>query len=276
MTVRRIAIGIGVLAVVLSLGATRASARSAQTPHLQLRPAQVAEHRAVVVVDTGTFVRNVCVRFTQDSLSGTEVLQRAGVNPGLRTFGGQGAAVCSLCGQGCPSDGSCLTCGGKDYWAYFRASSGSATFRYAAGGAGGARVRDGDVEGWKWGNGSAPPPYVSVEQICGPVPAIVPSTIAAAAGPAAPSGVTPTPATVPLAPTAPGAPDVVASNPAVAGTSVVAAPPVAEGAAAGAPSVTKASSGSPYVLAAVVGTVIGAVVGLVGWSIRRRVGTPSG
>ena len=233
-------------------------------------PATV-EHRAVVTVDTGAFVKTACVRFREQSISGVEALRRAGMAPELRTFGGQGAAVCSLCGKGCPADGSCLTCGGSEYWSYFRKPAGSGGFTYARGGAGSAQVRDGDVEGWKWGTGSAAPPAVSVDSVCGPATVIEvepePAAggsdgVAAASTPAttAPSGDpgTPVNATDPAAPV-------------VAGTAAVADPADVVGAA---PAADRAG-GSP-VSFVLVGLAIALVVGgLVWWSGRRRVGSSS-
>ena len=44
------------------------------------------EHRAVVIVDTGTQVRRVCVRFTEESITGRDALIRAGVDPEAPEF----------------------------------------------------------------------------------------------------------------------------------------------------------------------------------------------
>src|SRR5439155_19504902 len=124
-----------------------------------------SEHRAAVIVDTGQTVKKVCVHFTEDSISGKDLLDRAGVDPVYRTYSGEGVAVCALCGKGCPPDSSCLTCGGNSYWAYHRAPSGTTTFTASSRGAGTTSVRDGDVEGWRWGTG-APPEWESVQTVC--------------------------------------------------------------------------------------------------------------
>lgn len=144
-------------------------------------------HRAVVIVDTGQEVRRVCVRFTEDFLTGQELLIRAKTDPVFRQYSGKGAAVCALCGVGCPADESCLTCGGDTYWTYSRAPKDSSEFRLSGGGASNTKVYDGDVEGWRWSKGLLPA-YASVEQVCGPAPgstttssAAAPTTVAAAA-----------------------------------------------------------------------------------------------
>ena len=124
-----------------------------------------SENRAAVIVDTGQTVKKICVRFSEDSISGKDLLDRAGVDPVYRTYSGEGVAVCALCGKGCPPDSSCLTCGGNSYWAYHRAPSGTTTFTASSRGAGTTSVRDGDVEGWRWGTG-APPEWESVQTVC--------------------------------------------------------------------------------------------------------------
>jgi len=114
-------------------------------------------NRALVIVDTGgqTITREI---HFDGTVSGIRALELAGANPVVYTFSGQGGAVCRLYGVGRDAGPNCL--GGADgnpnYWAYFRAPAGTATFTYARGGAGSAQVHDGDVEGWRWGTGAAP------------------------------------------------------------------------------------------------------------------------
>ena len=146
-----------VLVAPAALLAAQPPAASQEAP----RPA-----RAALVVDTGTEVKKVCLRFTSPSVAALAVLQRAGVDAKTTTFAGTGVAVCSLCGKGCPADGTCLTCGGNEYWSYWRAAAGSSTYEYAQEGVADHVVRDGDVDAWRWGDGKAPPPYETVESIC--------------------------------------------------------------------------------------------------------------
>lgn len=151
--------------------------------HPGTQPASAAaaeEHRAVVIVDTGQEVKRVCVRFAEDFLTGQELLIRARTDPVFRQFSGLGAAVCALCGVGCPADDSCLTCGGDNYWTYSRAPKGTSSFRLSGGGASSTKVYDGDVEGWSWSNGLLPA-YSSVDQVCGPAAATA-TTSAGATG----------------------------------------------------------------------------------------------
>lgn len=126
-------------------------------------------HRAAIVVETGTSTHRVVVTFSADSITGVEALRRAGADPVIYAFAGQGGAVCRLFGVGRDADANCL--GGQDgdarYWAYFRAAAGTSSFEYSQAGAGATQVRDGDVEGWRFGTGQAPT-YVSLASLLPP------------------------------------------------------------------------------------------------------------
>jgi hypothetical protein len=166
-------------------------------------PAPAASaHRAAVIVDTGAAVKRVVVTFGEDSITGIDALQRAGMDPVVYQFGGQGGAVCRLLGVGRDAGPNCLGGGDGDarYWGYFRAPAGSSSFTYSSVGAGTTRVHDGDVEGWKFGTGT-PPPYASLASLLPPPappspppPTAPPATSAGAGG--APAGATGTAAGV--------------------------------------------------------------------------------
>jgi hypothetical protein len=150
---------LGALVGVLAVAGMVGSAFSAPGPEAQ------ATHRAAIVVDTGSGIVSRCVTFTEDSISGITALQRAGLAPVVRSFSGNGGAVCGLNGLGCPADSSCLTCQAPNYWAYYRADDGAGGFSYSPVGAGSAQVTDGDVEGWRWGSGAGPG-FRSFASIC--------------------------------------------------------------------------------------------------------------
>lgn len=139
------------------------------------------EHRAVVIVDTGTQVRRVCVRFTEESITGRDALIRAGVDPVFKDYGSMGSFVCKLLDTGCPA--SDCPCGSDEYWVYSRAKAGSSTFTQSSLGVSSTKVRDGDVEGWKWSTGGSPA-YASPDAVCGAKPAAPasPTTVAPPAG----------------------------------------------------------------------------------------------
>jgi hypothetical protein len=164
--IRRIAVLVG--AVSLTLVAALGSGVGAGP----VAAASADHHAAVIVSANGTVVRRL-VTFTTDSVSGLEALRSAGFDPVVYGFTGLGAAVCAIPVPpqgpvvGCPADNSCLTCASPNFWAYFEAGSGSSTFQMSRAGASSTRVHDGDVEGWKWGSGDAPP-YSSVASLMGP------------------------------------------------------------------------------------------------------------
>jgi hypothetical protein len=176
-------IGLGAAAFLASAGPSVASAAN--------------PHRAAVIVDTGTTVHRVVITFSEDSISGIDALQRAGANPLVYAMG-PGAAVCRIYGVGRDPGSDCL--GGQDgdnrYWAYFRAPAGASGFTFSSIGAGSARVHDGDVEGWKWGTGTAPA-FVSLSALAPPqppptqTPATAPATQPRVAGPPGDSGSAP-------------------------------------------------------------------------------------
>lgn len=169
----------------------------------------VGVHRAAVIVEGEGQTRRIVVEFTEDSISGIELLRRAGADPVVYAYSGIGGAVCRLYGVGRDSGPDCLggTSGDARYWAYFRAPAGTSTFKYAVVGAGSTSVRDGDVEGWRYGTGAAPT-YASIDTVLGiaPPPTTPPPTAATTAS----EGTTASPA--PGAGSVPGNPGADASG----------------------------------------------------------------
>jgi hypothetical protein len=125
-------------------------------PSTCAEPAQAGVHRAGLVItfgpgDTARF----CVQFTEDAISGIELLERAGVTFVAASEGGLGQAVCSIEGVGCDNPGDCFCqCQGGtcEYWSYFSRQGGG--WRYENRGASNRMLHDGDVDGWAWGPGS--------------------------------------------------------------------------------------------------------------------------
>lgn len=125
--------------------------------------AAAGPNHAAVIVDTGQTVKKVCVTFDEDAISGAEALRRAKVDAVFDSYGANGEGVCAICGVGCPA-GNCF-CDRSRFWAYHRAGPGGG-YAFSRVGASSTTVRDGDVEGWRWGTGAAPP-YASVGEVCG-------------------------------------------------------------------------------------------------------------
>jgi hypothetical protein len=162
-------------------------------------PAQAQQpdpHRAglVVVHGDGSTI-STCVTFSEESISGAELLLRSGMGVTLGAYGGLGYGVCAIGGEGCPAGQDCFCeCRGSPcaYWVYSHQSSGG-SWAISGVGASGWQVRDGDVDGWVWGDGSAAPPAVAFEEIC-PSQGAGPAEHTAAALPS-PNAASTTPAT---------------------------------------------------------------------------------
>ncbi|MCU1454842.1 MAG: hypothetical protein JWN46_2988, partial [Acidimicrobiales bacterium] len=152
----------------------RAVGRAA-TASASSAPRAAGANRATVVVDTGDgVVWAACISF-DGVISGRDALDRAdglipGLNPVFDTYGGLGAAVCQLRGVGRPPP-NCLS-GGADYWGYWRNG------RYSGGGASATKVRDGDTEAWRWGQGERPGAPTDGSVCAPPPPPTTPTTIA--------------------------------------------------------------------------------------------------
>jgi hypothetical protein len=166
--------------------------------------AQARQQRAGLVLRFGDgSVVTRCVSFGEPSLTGAELLMRAGLSVVLDLNSSIGAGVCKIGNQGCDQGKSCFCqCEGSmcAYWQYFHLQSGA--WKYSNLGAGVYQVSDGAVEGWAWGNNVAPP-MMSLDQICAAAPAPVnvsPTPTRASAPTATPRPTTPTvsPTAVPV------------------------------------------------------------------------------
>lgn len=128
-------------------------------------------HRAGLVVQlSATDVRRFCVEFTEESISGLELLQRSGL-PVVYSVQSLGAFVCRVAGTGCVARRCACRCpstgGPCTFWGYYRLRSGR--WLFSATGASATPVRDGDVEGWRWGEhrqGTLPPGGATLDGIC--------------------------------------------------------------------------------------------------------------
>jgi hypothetical protein len=141
-------------------------------------------NRAGLVIDYGDGnVATFCVSFYEESITGMDVLERAGRRLEL---GFSGGAICAVDGVGCPGNDCWCECrdpsSGCIHWMYWHFLDGK--WIYSSLGAAGYQVHDGDVEGWIWGSGDtgggAQPPVYTMEQLehlCQPpsVPTAAPS-----------------------------------------------------------------------------------------------------
>ena len=155
--------------------------------------AQGAPHRAGLVIRFGDgSVITRCVPFSEPSITGVELLARAGLSIRVDTSSSIGAGVCKVNSQGCDAGRSCFCqCEGSTcaYWQYFHLQSGA--WKYSNLGAAVYQVSDSAVEGWAWGNNVAPP-VMTLDQVCASASsALAPTNVQVTR---APTGVlTPTP-----------------------------------------------------------------------------------
>jgi len=200
--------------------------------------------RVALVVHFGDSTIARCVSFDETEISGYDVLARSGLAI-TASFGPMGAAICAIEGVGCPAE-TCLTCQAPKYWSYWHASDGA--WAYLQQGANLTAVRDGDIEGWAWGEGD-PPPIVAFGDVCAPL--MVTETPALTDTPESPP--TPSPSRTPtLAPTAPHVPPLGASS----APSPTATPEVA-------------GSAGPFTGYLVFGVLVGGLLISLLWSSRK-------
>lgn len=108
------------------------------------------------------------VAFSEDEISGFDLLERTGIEQLTIPFGSLGQGVCSLEGEGCTTGecrrNVCQSSGNAPYWRYFRQVE-PGTWEAAPLGASQAKVHDGTIDAWVWTSGEAGLPALSLEQL---------------------------------------------------------------------------------------------------------------
>ena len=118
-----------------------------------------------------------CVELETDQATGLDVLRQSGLELSFKVEGMLGTAICKIGETGCnyPGEDCFCQCLGTPcrYWTYWYAEGGQ--WKYSPVGASSRRVKDGDVEGWVWGNGrQAPPAKALIQDFCPPLTAGTP------------------------------------------------------------------------------------------------------
>ncbi len=131
----------------------------------------------LVVVHGDDSVVKQCIEISENEINGLELLERSGLDLSYELSGGMGGFVCRIDNEGCqypqePCDCQCRgsTCTFWSYWILV-----DSTWKFSGLGASSYKVKDGDVQGWVWGEGSpggggTSPPVVTFKEICGRSP----------------------------------------------------------------------------------------------------------
>ena len=132
--------------------------------------AQGPNKAAVVVRLDDDQVASRCVSFSEESLSGMDLLRRSGLAIDTKVEG-MGSLVCSIENTGCPADDCFCQCSGGSecvYWSYWRNQDEG--WAYARVGATQNQIEHGSMDGWSWGPGSLTeaiaPPEVTFDEVC--------------------------------------------------------------------------------------------------------------
>jgi hypothetical protein len=146
--------------------------------------AQTQNRAGLIVQMADGSVVTRCVSFSEDSLTGYELLSRANL-PLVLEMTGMGPAVCKIADTGCdfPQQSCFCQCNTLDasctYWTYAQIKEGE--WRPSPLGAAGSKVRNGDVDGWRWGKGDGTtgenPPTRTIDEICNAAPAQASATM---------------------------------------------------------------------------------------------------
>ena len=150
-----------------------------------------AKSRAAVVVRSAdgddVTVKKFCVFFDEPTISGLDLLDRAGVTY-ISEKSAVGTAICSIDGTGCRSPSQKCFCEFPEFWGYWVRDTDDTKWTFASVGAADREVRDGSLDGWSFGKDGKPqPPAVTVDEACasGPTKASSRTSTTPAAAPAA-------------------------------------------------------------------------------------------
>jgi LPXTG-motif cell wall-anchored protein len=124
-----------------------------------------AKNRAGVVVRLSDGeLRKMCVFFDEPSITGSDLLERAGLDTETDSSP-LGTAVCKIGTTGCGS-GDCF-CRYPVFWGYWTRDGASRSWRFSDVGSSDRKVVDGSLDGWSWGRDGKPaPPKIAFEDAC--------------------------------------------------------------------------------------------------------------
>ncbi|HEY0071477.1 MAG TPA: hypothetical protein VGE04_16045 [Chloroflexia bacterium] len=158
--------------------------------------AQQGESHAGLVVQFGDDTTNTyCLPFTDESITGLDLLLKTGLDVTAETQGALGGLICRIGPDGCNFPEQACVCqsygpNGK-YWVYNHLKGG--VWKASSQGASSYKVRDGEVDGWAWSSGKGPSVTPSFAELCA---AVLPAT----PGPTATNPPPPAPTSTPIPP----------------------------------------------------------------------------
>ncbi|MEX1157955.1 MAG: hypothetical protein WEC79_03370 [Thermomicrobiales bacterium] len=104
------------------------------------------------------------VQFEEETLTSEDLLYRSGLAVTIAPYSGLGAGVCSINGEGCPSDNCfCQSYTTPAFFWHFYANDGG--WRELLRGVSNRDVGDGDIDGWSWTAGESGLPEVTIDEI---------------------------------------------------------------------------------------------------------------
>jgi len=113
-------------------------------------------------------VETACVEFSEEEITGVDLLNRSGLPVTFDYSSGLGAKICKIRETGCnyPGEDCWCQCRGSPctYWNYWQLRDD--LWVYSPLGASDRRLTDGDIDGWFWGDGQQPPLILSLDEIC--------------------------------------------------------------------------------------------------------------
>lgn len=105
------------------------------------------------------------VQFEGETINGIDLLSRSGLDVTVAPFGGLGGAVCSINGEGCPSDNCfCHSYSSPSFFWHYYVFENGGWVEYPVG-ASSRQLADGDIDGWSWTAGESGLPIVSIDEI---------------------------------------------------------------------------------------------------------------
>jgi hypothetical protein len=144
-----------ILLLIITLGIVQRSPGRAQTTLNQV---------GLVVQFGDGRIETECIQFEEESITGYEVFERSSFNYTPDFNAGNGWAICKIEEDGCAAN-DCF-CYPTLYWSYWLLTDGA--WLYSPLGSSNFDVYDGDVQGWRWGEGGEPDQIYTMEEICVP------------------------------------------------------------------------------------------------------------